>query len=184
MLEGDPYPGLFVIKSGTVKLYRSSPKGQEQIVHIIRSGGCFECAPIFDKGPNPVSAQTLEKTKVYFIPASKFASLINTYPEVVLQIVPTLTMRLRSLLSMVDDFSFRRVSSRLARLLLQLGEWDSEIAGASPSRLLNQQHLACMLGCSRQALNNSLHKLVRAGVIRMEGRHIIVLKPEVLVARI
>ena len=41
-----------------------------------------------------------------------------------------------------------------------------------------KQQLACMLGCSRQMLNNSLRKLTMDGIIRTEGRRIIVLKPE------
>src|SRR3989304_4063512 len=54
--EGDPCPGLFIIRSGSVKLYRTSLHGDEQIMRVVHSGGCFECAPLFDKGPNPVSA--------------------------------------------------------------------------------------------------------------------------------
>lgn len=180
ILEGEPCPGLFVVQSGSVKLYRASRDGDEQIVRIVHRGGCFECAPLFDKGTNPVSAQALEATRISLLPASHFEVLTTTYPEVVLQIVPILALRLRSLLNMVDDFSFRRVSSRLARLLLQLGEPDGQELAISPSLSLNQQHLACMLGCSRQLLNTSLRRLVKEGIIDTEGRRIVVLKPEVL----
>ncbi|MFQ5826415.1 MAG: Crp/Fnr family transcriptional regulator [Dehalococcoidia bacterium] len=180
ILEGDPCPGLFVLRSGSVKLYRISPEGEEQIVRIIRREGCFECAPLFDKGANPVSAQALEASKVYLLPASDFQSLISTHPQAVLGIVPILAMRLRSLLSMVEDFSFRPVYSRLAKLLLQLSQEEGEVLVVSPSLPLSQQHLACMLGCSRQLVNKSLRKLVRDGFIGMEGRRVVILKPEAL----
>ncbi len=180
MLEGEPCPGVFVVESGSVELYRSSAEGKKQIVRVVGRVGCFDCAALFDKGQNPMSAQALEATKLYLIPASDFRSVLNTQPQALLMILSILATRLRSLLSMVDDFSFRRVSSRLARLLLQLSERQSETLVVSPSLPLNQQHLACMLGCSRQAVNNSLRKLVGDNIIRMEGHRIIVLEPEAL----
>ena len=180
LLEGEPCPGLFVMKSGSVKLYRNSAEGDEQIMRIIHRGGCFECAPLFDKGPNPVSAQALEACSVLLIPAPDFWSIVSAQPQVVLGIVSILSVRLRSLLNMVEDFSFRRVHSRLAKLLLQLSEEDGGGLAVSPSQPLNQQQLACILGCSRQVVNHSLRELIKGGIIRMEGRHIIILQPEAL----
>ena len=170
LLEGERCPGLFIVKSGAVTLYRSSPEGEEQIVRIVRRGGCFECAPLFDQGPNPVSAQALESSKVLLIPTSDFRSVVSAETQALLGIISILAARLRSLLNMVEDFSFRRVYSRLAKLLLQLSEPDGEVLAVLPSQLLNQEQLACMLGCSRQAVNNSLRRLLKNGIIRMDGR--------------
>ncbi len=180
LLEGEPCPGLFLVKSGTVKLYRISRGGDEQIMRIVYPGGCFECAPLFDRGSNPVSAQALEASKMIVIPIASFESLVSSYPELALQFVPILAMRLRDLLNTVEDFSFRTVSSRLAKLLLQLGERQDVISAVSTPRPLTQQHLACVVGCSRQVLNSSLRELVREGIIKLEKRRIIVLEPEAL----
>ncbi|MBI3930706.1 MAG: Crp/Fnr family transcriptional regulator [Chloroflexi bacterium] len=180
LLEGDPCPGLFVVKSGLVKLYRTSLRGDEQIMRVVSPGGCFECAPLFDGGPNPVSAQALEASKMIVIPIASFESLVSSYPEVALQFVPILAMRLRDLLNTVEDFSFRPVPSRVAKLLLQLGERPDDGSVASTSSPLTQQHLACVVGCSRQVLNSTLQELVKEGIIKIEKRRIIVLKPEAL----
>ena len=180
ILEGELCPGVFLVRSGAVSLYRASSDGVEQIVRIVHRGECFECAAVFDNGPNPTSAQALEATNLYLIPAETFRSVLGTEPQALLTILPILSARLRSLLSMVDDFSFLSVYSRLAKLLYQLGEWQEETLVVSPSLLLNQQHLACMLGCSRQAVNNSLRKLASKKIIRMERRRVIILKPEAL----
>ena len=180
LLEGEPCPGLFLVQSGSVKLYRSSLRGDEQIMLIVYRGGCFEFAPLLDGGPNPVSAQAMEASKLLFIPASNFEVLVSTYPEVVLQIASILAMRLRNLLDKVEDFSFRRVISRVAKLVLQLGEGEGKGSIVTPARPLTQQQLACIVGCSRQLLNSSLRELVKKGVIKIEKRRIIVLKPEAL----
>lgn len=180
MLEGEPCSGLFVVKSGSVKLYRTSLSGDEQIMRVVHPGGCFECAPLFDKGPNPVSAQTMETSRMIVIPMASFELLMSSYPALALQFVPILAMRLRDLLNMVEDFSFRRVPSRVAKLLLQLGERRGEGSAASTSQPLTQQHLACVVGCSRQVLNSTLQEMVKENIIKIEKRHIIVLKPEAL----
>ncbi|MBI2934122.1 MAG: Crp/Fnr family transcriptional regulator [Chloroflexi bacterium] len=178
--EGDPCPGLFIVKSGSVKLYRTSSDGNEQIVRMIGDGGCFECAPLFDGGPNPVSAEALEDSRLYFLPAEAFRALVKEHPETMMAMAAVLAMRLRALISMVEDFSFKSIYSRLANLLLRLGERREGLMVVSPTRPLNQQHLACMLGCSRQMVNISLRKLVKAGLVRMDGRQIAVLNPDAL----
>ncbi len=180
LLEGESCPGMFVVKSGSVKLYRISRGGDEQIMRIAYPGGCFECAPLLDRGPNPVSAQALEASSMIFIPIANFESMISSYPEIALQLMPVLAMRIRDLLNTVEDFSFRKVSSRLAKLLLQMGERRNGSSAVSTARPLTQHHLACVIGCSRQVLNSSLQELVRDGVIKIEKRRIIVLEPETL----
>ncbi|HEY83277.1 MAG TPA: Crp/Fnr family transcriptional regulator [Dehalococcoidia bacterium] len=179
ILQGEKCPGLFLVKSGSVKLFRASPQGEEQIMYIVRRGGCFECVPLFDGGPSPVTAEALEASEVLLIPASDFWAMFDAHPQALLDIIRILAMRLRFFLNTVEDFSFRRVYSRLAKLLLQSSEQSGE-ALTAPVHQLNQEQLACVLGCSRQVVNNSLRRMAKNGLIKMEGRRIIVLKPEAL----
>tara|TARA_Y100000031_G_C8245427_1_gene397807 strand:- start:2832 stop:3512 length:681 start_codon:yes stop_codon:yes gene_type:complete len=180
ILEGEPCPGLFVVKSGAVKLYRVSTKGEERIVRIIHRRECFECVPLFDGGGNPVSAEALKASTLYFLPASAFTTLLSTYPQAVSAFAAILARRLRSLVNLTGDFSTRKVYPRLARILYQLSEQQGQTVTVAPTIRLNQQHLGCMLGCSRQAVNASLRKLVQAGFIKMEGHHIVILDHEAL----
>lgn len=178
--EGDPCPGLFIIRVGSVKLFRTSPAGNEQIMRVVGPGGCFECAPLFDRGPNPVSAQALEDCEALFIPASSFNSMIGDYPQVAVELVPILAMRLRDFLNTVEDFSFKSLPTRIAKLLLQLGARQEDNQAVSLAFPLTQHNLACILGCSRQVLNGYLQELVRKGIIKIDKRRIIVLRPESL----
>ena len=179
ILEGEPCPGVFVIESGMVKLFHTSLRGDEQIMRIVYPKDCFGFTPIFDHRPNPMSAQAIEATKAYLLPASDFWTALSTQPEALLEILATISLRLRSLLNMVDDFSFKRVPSRLANLLLQLSKRQDDAPVTSPSLTnLTQQDLACMLGCSRQTVNSALQELRRDNIIEMDGHRIIVLKPK------
>ena len=178
ILEGEPCPGLFIVRSGTVKLYRSSATGQEQIIRIVSRRDCFECTPLLDHGSNPASAEALEDCQALLLPASIFKSLTKANSEVLAGLLPVIAARVRSLLNMVEDFSFRQVYPRLAKLLFQLSERQDDRLVVSPSLPLNQQHLACILGCSRQILNTSLRRLAKERTIATEGRRIVILDVE------
>jgi len=51
--EGDDCQGLFVIESGAVRIFKSSPSGREQVLAIERPGGIVAELPVFDDGPYP-----------------------------------------------------------------------------------------------------------------------------------
>ena len=180
LLEGERCPGLFVVKSGSVKLYRNSSGGEEQIVRLARHGDCFECVPFFDGGVNPVTAEALQDCSLYFLPAGTFQSALENYPEVALAFAPILARRLRAMVHTVGDYSARRVYPRLAKLLCQMSGPKGDLMLVSPSSPLSQHQLACMLGCSRQVVNTSLQRLAREGIIKIERQRIIVLDVEAL----
>ena len=41
MLENEPCPGLYLVESGRVKLFRTSPDGREQVLLLVAPGGVF-----------------------------------------------------------------------------------------------------------------------------------------------
>jgi CRP/FNR family transcriptional regulator len=59
-LEGEPCRGLYVVKSGRIRVFRTSPEGREQVLLIAKQGDSFNDLPLFDGGPNPASASALE----------------------------------------------------------------------------------------------------------------------------
>src|SRR5947209_15895493 len=57
--EGEPCTGLFVVESGHVRIFKSSPSGREQVLAVVRPGrsiaelpcfdGCYNTAPTSDQ---------------------------------------------------------------------------------------------------------------------------------------
>ncbi len=54
--EGEPCKGLYVVASGRVSVYRASPDGREQVLHVQEAGQPIAEVPLFDGGPYPASA--------------------------------------------------------------------------------------------------------------------------------
>ena len=55
---GEPCRGLYIVESGRVRIYRTSPAGREQVLHVEGPGRAVAELPLFDGGPYPASAVT------------------------------------------------------------------------------------------------------------------------------
>src|SRR3989338_10296892 len=52
-LEDEPCQGLYVVKTGRVRIFKSSPEGREQVLLTVAAGTPFNEVPVFDGGNNP-----------------------------------------------------------------------------------------------------------------------------------
>jgi len=175
ILDGEPSVGLYLIKSGEVKIYKVSREGREQVLGIIGPGESFNEVPIFDDGPNPATAEALTDVELYLMTKANFLRLVETYPQVALEILRLFARRLRRMVLLAGELSLKDVTSRLAGLLLRS-------ADVPPSRRprLTQQEMAAMIGTAREVVSRSLARLAREGIIQVERNEIIILNKEKL----
>ncbi|HET9164627.1 MAG TPA: cyclic nucleotide-binding domain-containing protein [Candidatus Angelobacter sp.] len=85
--EGDPCTGLFVIESGRVRIFKSSPNGREQILAVEGPGSSIAELPLFDGGNYPASTAAMEDARIYFISKQDFHSLCLVHPQVPLKVL-------------------------------------------------------------------------------------------------
>ncbi len=175
-LEGGPCQGLYVVKTGRVRIFKSSPEGRELVLLTAGVGTTFNEVPVFDGGSNPASASALEATSVYIIPEETMLSLLDGCPAAQ-TIIKLFAGRLRHLTGVVEDLSFRSVVSRIARLLLDLAVVQE---GSKPMPRLTQEEMATMVGSVRDVVGRALRALEKSGAIKLEGQRLLVLDPEKL----
>lgn len=175
-LEGAPNSGLYLVKSGRIRIFKSSPDGREQVLLTAGAGATFNDVPVFDGGPNPASASALEPSIVYIIPGETLLALVADCPAA-RSIIELFAARLRHLTTVVEDLSFRSVVSRLAKMLL-----DSAVAeeGQSPVPRLTQDEMATIIGSVRDVVGRALRTLQKTNAIKIEGQRILVTDPEKL----
>ena len=95
LMEGDMGGALHYVRSGLVKVYKTSPGGKDQVLRLIAAGNTFNDVPALDGGPNPASASALEPSTIYVISRAELRKLILTRPEVAEAVVKTLANALR-----------------------------------------------------------------------------------------
>ena len=175
LLEGEPAGALFFVVSGVVKVFKTSAGGKEQILNLVRPGESFNDVPIFDDGPNPASAQAMGPVTLYGIRKSGLKVILRDHPQVALNVIKVLADRVRQLVSLVEDLSFRQVIGRVAKILLEhAGD------GTGPRQRLTQHEMAAMAGTVREVVARSLKALEDEGMIRLERHRIIITNKEAL----
>jgi CRP-like cAMP-binding protein len=175
LLEGELTDRLFFVASGAVKLFRTSAEGKEQTLELVRPGGAINDVSVFDGGPNPASAQAMGPVSLYGIKRDDLESILRDYPKIALNVTKALAIRIRHLVSLVEDLSFRHVIGRVAKILLEYAG-----DGARSGQRLTQQEMAAIAGTAREVVGRSLKSLEEKGIIRLERHRIIVTDKEAL----
>lgn len=169
LLEGEPAENLYFVASGAVKVFKTSAEGKEQILNIVRPGESFNDVAIFDGDLNPASARAMGPVLLYGVRKDEMQAILRNYPQIALDVIRVLARRVRQLVSLVEDLSFRHVIGRVARILLE------NMGGeATPGPRLTQQEMAAMAGTAREVVGRSLKALEEQGVIRLDRHRIIV----------
>jgi len=175
LLEGEPAGNLYFVASGAVKVFKTSAEGKEQILSIVRPGGSFNDVPIFDGGPSPASARTMGPVLLYGIKRNDMEAILRDHPRITLNVIKVLAERVRYLVSLVEDLSFRHVIGRVAKILL---EYTGTEMGRGPR--LTQQEMAAMAGTAREVVGRSLKELEEEGAIKVDRHRIIITNKEAL----
>lgn len=174
--EGDPCEGLYIVAAGSVKIFKTSATGREQVLHIERAGNSLAELPVFDGGAYPASTAAVEPCTLLFISKKAFHALCIERPEVSLKVLKAVSTRLRQLVAIIEELSFTTVRHRLASWLLQ----EAKKRGKETSRgieftlRINNQELAFHIGTVRELVSRNLSNLQAEGVLIMQGRTIII----------
>jgi CRP/FNR family transcriptional regulator, dissimilatory nitrate respiration regulator len=176
--EGEEGKGFYVVIQGRVKVYKLSPDGKEQILHIFGQGEPFGEVPVFTGQRFPAHAEAMEESRVFFFPKQSFVNLIKQNPALALNMLGILSRRLRRFAALIDDLSLKEVPGRLAAYLLFLskqkkGSKDLELS-------ITKAQLASLLGTIPETLSRILAKMAVQGLIETQGRSIRILNRESL----
>lgn len=175
LLEGDRGGALQYLRSGVVKIFKTSPEGKEQVLRLIEPGLTFNDVPALDGGPNPASAAALEPSVVYAIGRAQLQQLILERPAVAAAAVQALASALRFMVGRVEDLSFRHVSARVAKILL---EQDAAAQAGHASHRLTQQEMAAIAGTAREMVGRALKELEATGAIELKRGRVVILSRE------
>lgn len=175
-MEGEPAQGLWIVERGTAKIFKLNPDGGEHILHLRGVGKTFNDIAALDGGNNPANASALSvETQVWHIPAAVIRQVLTRNPQVALNVIRLLAVRVRSLVGQIEDLALYSVIVRLARFLVKQAE-DPSLSGPGITRTA----IAAHINTTPQTVSVVLRELESAGAITFDRHHIIIVNESVL----
>lgn len=173
LFEADvPANGFFAPIEGRVKIFRTSPSGKEQILHVFGPGEAFGEVPVFEGGTFPAHGQAIEKCEALFFPRKDFENMIKNDPDLAMKMMAMLSQKLRILVNKIDDLSLKEAPSRVASYLMLLrSSQDSDTFKLD----LPKGQIAFYLGTIQETLSRIFKRFTEQGIIEINGKEITIL---------
>jgi len=182
--EGDPAEGFYVVLDGKVKVYKLSPDGRQQILHVFGPGQAFAEAAMFAGETFPAWAETLAESRLAFFPRDRITAGLAENPALAMGMIASLAKLCRQLAGLVGQVTLNDATGRLARYLTDLARRKGvPLQKGRTVRLdLPKGELASHLNIAPETLSRALGRLAAADLIAVEGKAITFRNPEGLEA--
>jgi len=172
--KGQIVDSFYIVAYGKIKIFRLSPNGDENLIHIQREGDLIAEAAIFDDERYPANAQALEESLLVKISADHFKNILKTNPHLCFKIMSAYAKRLRLFAKKIQDLSLNDIKGRLANFLLT--ESEKNIVTLSMSK----KDLASSLGTIPETLSRTLLFFKKNNLIEEVDGKIIIKKSQEL----
>lgn len=185
--EGDPGQSLYIIQSGQVRIFVNGLDGNEtSVIMFGRPGELFGELAIVDGLPRSATAVAIAPTLLYTMSRENFRKHMRTFPQLALNFMKELSLRVRYNTRQMDSFASLDVARRLARKLMELAQNYGlvESNGVRINLALTQSDLASMVGATRESINKNLRDFRQKNWITLKQGHITIIDPEALRAEI
>ena len=162
-VEGTKGSEFFLLMEGDVRLYKTSPEGQEIVLRIIRQGEIFAEVVIFEDTTYPASANALSAGSVFAIGRASFAELLedNRFRN---EFITMLMKKQRYLTERILYLTTYAVEERFFRFLIEhygtSGVYQVDMA---------KKDIASAIGTIPETLSRLINRLKGLGVLLWEG---------------
>ncbi len=151
---------LFLLKSGKVELFRQSPDGRKLTLATVEEGTFFGEMSLIGLHLNGTYATAREDCVICVLSRHDLESLMLEHPTVALRVTEALTRRLEETRELLQEIAFNDLTGKVAGLLLQLVDEDSNIIEG-----YSHEDLAARVGCLRESFTAVLDRFKRSGAV-------------------
>ncbi|MGO1616352.1 MAG: Crp/Fnr family transcriptional regulator [Oceanisphaera sp.] len=170
---GSPADCYYVIKAGTLSLYRPSYSGDHKVFRTLGSGDLVaETVMFLDKPEYPLSAEAVTAVSCFRLPRSTLLQISRTYPEFTLALMSGMALSMSQSLNRIDLLTISNSAQRLVLYLMDLHMQQRRAWLDLPG---SRHVVARQLNITPETLSRQLSGFKRAGFIGTKGTRQLVL---------
>jgi len=175
--QGEEFQSVFAIKTGSVKTYRTSCDGNEQITGFYFPGDLIGLNAL-DSGVCPDSIKVLETTTVCKVAFEQLDVLSATLPKLRRQILKTMSKEICNEQHMLQLLANKSADERIATFLLRLSS-RFKARGFSDLRFrlpMSRNEIGNYLGLTVETVSRVITRMQKSGLIQVENKEIEILQ--------
>lgn len=176
--EGAFPSGIYFVKKGKIKKFKTLNSGKEQIIYLCSEGEMIGYAAFLGEERYHDSAAAITESLIGYISKDRLISLLDKHEELSKLLIKKLSHEFGVMVNFIATFTKKSVRERVALTLLILNENfrqntndDNEIQIE-----LTREDFANIVGIAIETLVRILSEFAREGLIKKNGRKIVAIE--------
>jgi CRP/FNR family transcriptional regulator len=165
--EGQPCPGMYIVDTGLVRVFKTAATGKEHVLHMVGPGDTFAEVAAIGGFECPAHAEAVTDTRCVLLPTDLFQKALREDHQLCLEMITSLSFWVRHLVGLMEDVVLRTAAGRIARYLLTAATGDQTVVEL-PSL---KRHVASHLNLTSETFSRTLRKLIDAGLVAEHADH-------------
>ncbi len=175
-MEGDECTGLYIIRTGRVKILRSSSQGKEQIIKILNPGDLLGFEVFYDGKVYKNTAVAMEECELCYVDKNMFFQILEKEPSVAKKLILAMGEELNHAYERIGNLGLLNAREKLAHLLCTLAqEYGVKSDGGVKLNLtLSRLEIAELLGITQETSIRLLKSFKEDGILDIRRKEIII----------
>ncbi|MBK9243388.1 MAG: Crp/Fnr family transcriptional regulator [Burkholderiales bacterium] len=171
--SGEPVDAWLGVLDGMVKMMISTPSGRASTFTSIPAGGWFGEGSLLKTEPRRYDVIALRESRIARVPRRTFEWLLNTSIPFNRFLLVQINERLGQFIGMLEAQRLHDPDARAARCVA--GLFNTILYPGIDKKLeVSQEEIGYLAGISRQRVNQALHALEAAGLLKVEYGAIVI----------
>ncbi|MDP2688580.1 MAG: Crp/Fnr family transcriptional regulator [Deltaproteobacteria bacterium] len=175
-MEGDECTGLYIIRTGRVKVVRSASSGKEQIISILNPGDMLGFEVFYEGKFYRNSAVAMEECELCYIEKNSFFHILEKEPEIARKLIISMGKELNHTYERIGNLGLMNAKEKLGHLLYSLAKeyGVQQDGGVKLNLTLSRLEIAELLGITQETSIRLLKSFKEEGVLDIRRKEIFI----------
>jgi len=171
-------PSVYLVQKGYLKMYRIGPKGQQQIIRLVKEGDVVGYQSQLTREPENTSCECIVNSVLCKMNAYSIKEYIKGNEALSAHFLKLSCDEMKHTFDSIMDMSQHSVFSRTAKMLLKLHQLFEVQIGESFPISISRDDLAGWVGTCKESISRSLNEFKREGLISLKPGSISIINIE------